>query len=141
MAMIPQHRTTQRSDASTFLPSIRFLHILYILLQKQSKKPKIFLFVVQIERRKPHSKLKDETYRRPPRAKKTPTTDRAWPLTLFRESRPTPPTSAGLLLFQRPTTPQKSASTNFCLYSSTGPTQLCTIATDQIEALMPVSKI
>ena len=46
MVMIPQHRTTQRSDASKFLPSIRFLHFFYILLQKQSKKPKIFLFVV-----------------------------------------------------------------------------------------------
>ena len=56
--MIPQHRTTQRSDAS-----IRFLYLFYILLQKQSKKPKTFLFVVQFQRRKPRSKLQYKSRR------------------------------------------------------------------------------
>ena len=76
----------------------------------------------------------------PPIAKELLTTDGAKRLTLFREGRTIPPKSADFLPFQMPTTPQKSASTNFCLDSSVAHTYSCTLASHQIEALLPVSK-
>ena len=138
--MIPQHRTTQRSDASMFCHHFVFF-IFSTFLQKQPKKLKIVLFVVQFQGKRPYRKLPYKKYKRPSRAKRPPTTDRAERLTLIRENRPTPPTSAGFPLFQRPTTPQTSASTNFCLGSSSGHIQLCMQAIDQKEVQLPVSKI
>ena len=70
MATTPQLRTTQHSDASTFLPPIPFLPIFYTFLQKQFKRPKLTLFVVQFQRRKPDSKLLHMTIKRPTRAKR-----------------------------------------------------------------------
>ena len=117
------------------------LFIFSTFLQKPPKKPKIFLFVVQFPGRRPYRKLLYKKYKRPLRAKRPPTTERAERLTLIRESRPTSPTSAGFPLFQMPTTPQRSASTNFCLGSSSGHIQLCMQTIDQKEVQLPVSKI
>ena len=77
-------------------------------LQKDCKKPKIFLFVVQFHRRRPCRNLPYKTYKKPPRAKRPPTADRAERLTLFRESRSTLLTSVNFLLSQQPTSPQNS---------------------------------
>ena len=113
----------------------------YKFFTKRLQKAKnIFLFVVQFQGRRPYRKLLYKKYIKPPRAKRPPTTDRAERLTLIRESRPTAPTSAGFPLFQRPTTPQRSASTKFCLGSPSGHIQLCMQAIDQKEVQLPVSK-
>ena len=72
---------------------------LQIFTKKIATQPKLFLFVVQLQRRNPYSKLLHKTYKRPARAKRPPTTTRAGRLTQFRESRPTPPTTAAFPLF------------------------------------------
>ena len=53
-------------------------------------------------------------YKKPPRAKRPPTTVIAKRLTQFRGSRPTSPTTVFLLLFRRPTSLQNTVSINFC---------------------------
>ena len=116
------------------------IYISYNFLQKITKKPKVFFFVVQFQRRKPHSKLLYKTLKKPPMTKRPPKTDGMEQLTLFRENRPAPPTSADFLPFRRPTTPQNRASRNFCLDSSIAHTQICTQTFDQKEAQLPVSK-
>ena len=61
------------------------------------------LFVVQFQRRKRDSKLRQKTIQGPPTAKRPPTTDRAEQLTLIRGSRPIPPTTATALSSFLPT--------------------------------------
>ena len=79
---------------------------LQIFTKKIATQPELFLFVVLLQRRKPYSKLLHKTYKRPPRAKRPPTTARAGRLTQFRGSRPTPPTSVIFLFSQQSTSPQ-----------------------------------
>ena len=134
MAITPQHRMTQHSDTSTFLPRIRFLHIFYIPLQNQTKKPKIFLFDVQIQRRKPHKKLKDETYKRPPKVKRPPTTDRAERPTLVRGSRPNLPTASAALFLLPPTSSRNYCGKSVCYGWLALHNQLHTIVVGQIGA-------
>ena len=52
MAMIPQHRTTQRSDASTFSTSIRFLHIFYIYKSNPKRQKYFYLLCKSKEERR-----------------------------------------------------------------------------------------
>ena len=91
-----QRQTTKRSKASMFFCcQFLFLFIFSTIFQKSlQKNSKKNLFVVQLQRRKPYSTWRHKTIRRPPRAKRPPSTDRAEQLTLVRGSRPTPPTSA-----------------------------------------------
>ena len=91
-----QRRLTEHYDAQNFFYShILFLFsFLQFFLQKGYKKPKIFQIVVQFHRRKPYRNLPYKVYKRPPRAKRPPTTDRAERLTPIQGSRPTPPRAA-----------------------------------------------
>ena len=82
--------------------------------RKNSKKPKKFLFVVQFQRRKPHSKLLHMTIKKPPRSKRPPTTDRAEQLTLIRGSRPTLPTASAALFLLPQTRSQTTGEKFFC---------------------------
>ena len=72
---------------------------LQVFTKKIATQPKLFLFLVQLQRRKPYSKLLHKTYKRPPTAKRPTTTARAGRLPQFRESRPTPQTTADFPLF------------------------------------------
>ena len=114
MANIPQHRTTQRSDASTFCHHFAFFILSTFFYKNNSKSQKYFLFVVQFQRRKPYGKLPYKTYKRPPRAKGPPTTDGAERLTLFRESRLTLPTALAALSLLFLTRPQTTGGRFFC---------------------------
>ena len=75
-----------------------------IFTETIAKKPKIFLFVVQFQGRRPYRKLLYEKYKRPPKAKRLPTTDRAEQPIRFRENCPTPPKTAAFPLFPPRTT-------------------------------------
>ena len=95
MATTLQRRTTKRSDAPKFFCS----HILFLFLSLQFfttilQKAKNKKNAVQFQRRRPYSKLREKHIKGRRGLKGPPATDRAERLTLFRESRPTPPTAA-----------------------------------------------
>ena len=119
----------------TFCSLIQLLiYISYNFYKKLQKSPKIFLFVVQFQRRKPHSKLLHMTIKRQPRAKKPPTTDRAEQLALIRGSRPTLPTASAALFLLPQTRSKKTGKKFFCYGWSTLHSQPHKPRTEQTRA-------
>ena len=106
---------TKRLDAPKFSYSqILFLFLFQLIFHKTVAKSQKYSFVVQFHRRGPYRNLQYKKYKRPPRAKRPPTTDRAERLTQFRESRPPPPTTSAALVLPPQPRSQKTAGKFFC---------------------------
>ena len=131
--MTPQHRTSQRSGASTFLSPIQFVHIFYIPLQNNPKSQKNFICCAN-PKKKPHSKPLHMTIKRPPRARRPLMTDRAERLTLVRGSRPTLPTASAALFLLPPTGSRTFCGKSVCYGWFALHCQLHTIIVGQIGA-------
>ena len=114
LRLFNNERLNVQKPHSSFVAIFHSYFYLFNLLQKYRRKAKNILIWCAIPKKKPYSKLRNKTYKRPRKTKRPPTIDRSEQLTLFRESRPTPPTTVIFPLSQRPTSFQNTVSINFC---------------------------
>ena len=96
---------------------------------------------MQLQRRTPYIKLLHKTYKRPPRAKRPPTTARSRRLTQFRGSCQTPPTSVIFPLSQQLTSPQTIVLIDFYSNWLTGQNRRYKPTFGQTMARLPAAKI
>ena len=115
--------------------------VLQLFTKKIATQPNLFLFVVQLQRRKSYSKLLHKTYKYSPRAKKPPTAARAGRLTQFRGSRPSSSTSVIFLFSQQSTNPQNIVLIDFYSNWLNGHDRRYMLKFGQTMARLPAAKI
>ena len=114
MAIILQHRTTQHSYDSTFCHHFVFFIFLHSFTQTTQKSQKYFYLLCNSKEGSRTVHYSTKSIKRPPRAKRPPTTNRAGRLTRFRESRPTPPTNEDSRLSRQTTSLRNVDETTSC---------------------------